>query len=98
MEQRFPLGPAKSEENRGANPAVLRDIGYEMPGDCTNAEEKGYSLEDKELDIAFKLQRGNVDSSMTTPRLTSRQQNANERKAIEDHDKISRNQILDEGR
>lgn len=97
MEQRFPLGPAKSEENRGANPAVLRDIGYEMPGDY--AEEKPrYSLEDKELDIEFQRQRGNVDSSMTTPRLTSRQQNANERKAIEDHDKISRNQILDEGR
>jgi len=30
---RFPLGQAVSEENRGVDPKVLRDIGYELPHD-----------------------------------------------------------------
>lgn len=33
MTERFPLAPAVNEENRGVDPDVLRDIGYELPFD-----------------------------------------------------------------
>jgi hypothetical protein len=62
MTERFPLAPAVTEENRGVDPDVLRDLGYELPFDYvepTNieVEEASSSVETDNVVRIGELQR-----------------------------------------